>query len=481
MAVARQMVACLLTCVLSFAAASFRFLEMVFLHVVGMTLHRAKGMPITKSVEIAAACNAALHREEDILLRRGGSSALHWEGSSASLSGLRYRAVVNSWGRFGIDARGSFWQDGLSRICHRNHCVQIQRSGGWRSRVMPIGIRGIIAIALVHVSMLVLPLSVWGAASVTADNSEQESGVQDSELEKLKKQFADLMAERAGLHKQAQESTRVIQDSRRKAQSSGNKGEGLEYRKALKRVADAVESHPRMKELKLQYDEIQQEKVAFAKEKSDFLRERRQSKKTQDDKYAHQLSEVNKQFRQERSALLKRAGVKAIDELGESEQKEYQQIYSRLTNEIAQAKSARAQGMEEIEQADEGDDGYKAKLEELNAGYKDFEQRQAELKVQMEVLRSSLRRNDPEIVKLQDEARKSSREFIKKNEAKPEVKEAREFLRRVNMLRASIDKQARVLRQAILAEDPECKEELDRQATAGGLALVGEDFWKITQ
>jgi len=64
-------------------------------------------------------------------------------------------------------------------------------------------------------------------------------------------------------------------------------------------------------------------------------------------------------------------------------------------------------------------------------------------------------------------------------DAIPDVAEAHAFIRSVNTVRGDIDRQARVLRRAILAEDPACKADLDKLAQAAGLALAGDDFWDV--
>jgi hypothetical protein len=299
-------------------------------------------------------------------------------------------------------------------------------------------------------------------------------------LDKTKDRFAALMAERAALAERAGASSRTISTAR---STTGQRGgaataSAQAYRAAALRVEQALNEHPRIKELQGQYDAAQEEKIAFSQEQSTFLTERRHARKAQTQELNARLAEANKRAERDRAALLKKAKAKNLDELTPREQKRWQKIHARTVSDIAKARAAYAQASTDTAAGDADDpDSFSAQLAAFNRQYKAFEQKQADLKAAMLRLRKTLRRDDPSIAALQLAAQEASQAHVVRMDARPDVVAARAFLRRIAILRAEIDKQARPLRQAILKADPDYKPKLDKQAARGGLAQVGENFW----
>ena len=308
--------------------------------------------------------------------------------------------------------------------------------------------------------------------------SAPETSAPSTSLDKTKDKFAALMSERAALAGRARVSSRTITTARSTTGRSAATASGQAYRTAALRVEQALNEHPRIKALQEQYDAVHQEKLTFSREQSTFLTERRQARKAQAQQLNTRLVDVNQRAERDRAALLKKAKAKTMNELSPREQKRWQKIQARATSDIAKAREAYAQASDDTAAGDADDpDSFAAQLASFNTQYKAIEQNQADLKAVMLRLRTTLRSGDPAIAALQLAAREASQAHVVRMDARPDVVAARTFLRRIAILRAEIDTQARPLRQAILKADPDYKPELDKQAASGGLAQVGENFW----
>ncbi len=302
-------------------------------------------------------------------------------------------------------------------------------------------------------------------------------------LAEMKKAFTELMQERAGLAARAQASRRTIIQSRRTSGRTSSSPTARAYREAVFRVAEALNKHPRIVALQEQIDAVQEEKLVVSREQarlSDAMHEARQAPFREKEAA---LQKMDRQAGADRAALLKEAGVKDHSELSGRYLDRYRAIYSHFTNAVASINAAHDDAKTRVDETAAKLAGlsgsFSDEIDVLKEQYLELEGRQQALRAEIGRLRTTLRKTDSEIVSLQQKARESSRAHVTAADSEPAVAEARDFLRNVNALRGEIDRRARQLRRSILAEDPECKPELNKQSAAGGLALVGEEFWKL--
>jgi|GEM_PF-1389201 len=319
------------------------------------------------------------------------------------------------------------------------------------------------------------------AADATA-GEPKETVAANVTLAKQKDAFAALMKTRAGLAERARESQKIIREARdTTGQSAGrNSATGAAYREAAKRVEKALDEHPRIKGVQEKIDEAQAEKVAVSRQLAEISDARNNARKGAHKQFNTAVAEASASAEEARQALLKQAGVSDLNQLSEADQRQYREIHSRLTNELAIAKAALAQASatNDVPAGPEQGD-VTTRFEEVKARLTEIEREQAKRKTELMQLRKTLRTEDPAISSLQEAAREATRTHASTMDAIPDVAEAHAFIRSVNTVRGDIDRQARVLRRAILAEDPACKADLDKLAQAAGLALAGDDFWDV--
>jgi hypothetical protein len=301
--------------------------------------------------------------------------------------------------------------------------------------------------------------------------------VQAPTLGEMKNEFAALMNERAGLAKQVQESQTIIGEARA---TTGPDATSLAYREAVQRVEQALDAHPKIQRLREIHAGALAEQVDISRQQAAILDAWNQAREERSRQLKDASAQAVARAEAERQAILKQAGAKEVGKLSADDRRKVTESHRRMTNElaIAQAEYARASATNAIDAAREAD-GSAARFEEINARHAEIERENAALQAEVLRLRNALRTSDPEIARLQQAAREASQMHIAIQDARPEVAAARAFIDGVNARRGEIDTRARVLRRAILAKDPACKPDLDKQSAAAGLALVGEDFWEI--
>ena len=307
------------------------------------------------------------------------------------------------------------------------------------------------------------------------------SGVAEPSLDTMKVTFTELIRERAGLAGRMASSQKTIVTARSATRAGGAAAPtATGYRDAVMRVERALDVHPQIVNAQERYDAMQSEKVAVSEEQAAILDAWHAAKKTAADELETQMQARSARLLQERAAVLESAGVKNAEALTETDRTQMREIRARFTKEISTVKRTHAEHTSiSAVKAMHVQDGSAARFEALGTQYKEIEANQAGVKAEMDALRHSLRRRDAEIGKLQHAAYAASQKHVLLMDAKPEVVEARTFIRNVPQIRAGIDRKLRVLRSALLAAEPEYKPELDKQAVVGGLALVGDDFWEL--
>ncbi|MBM4164443.1 MAG: hypothetical protein FJ222_08385 [Lentisphaerae bacterium] len=334
-------------------------------------------------------------------------------------------------------------------------------------------------VACIAASLTVTRMAFAADATV---GEPKEAVAADTTLADRKAAFAALMNTRAGLAERVRESQAVIREARdTTGQSEGRNSEtGKAYREAAIRVEQALDAHPRIKQVQEQIDEAQAKKVEVGRQLAEISDARHNVRKGASKQFNTAVADAGAAAEEARQALLKQAGVRDAKDLTEEDQPKYRAIHTRLTNEIAIARGALAQASATNAVAAGSEPGdILARFEEAKAHFAEIEQEQAELKTEMMQLRKTLRTEDPSIATLQEAAREATRTHASTMAAAPDVAEAHAFIRTVNTLRGDIDREARVLRRAILADDPACEAELNVLAQAAGLALAGDDFWDV--
>jgi len=306
-----------------------------------------------------------------------------------------------------------------------------------------------------------------------------------SELDKMKTEYIELMQKRGGLQQRAKAGEKLIVDRRNLRPGAGSGAgavTGEAYRKAALAVEGALDNHPRIKALQAEYELAESNKLAVSRQQADLAnawdgaRSGAWKERNSAEKAAKEKADA------EWKALFKAAGVREGDvrKLTEADLKVHREIHSRMTNELAiiKARYAVLSDTNAVRLAREKD-GSEKRFHEANEQYAELERQQADLKARMNKLRTELRKSDAEVAALQAAAGKASHEHMAAIDSAPDVAAARAFLDSLPQLREAIDSRARILRRSILAADPDSKGLLDRHAVAGGLALVGEDFWEI--
>ena len=301
-------------------------------------------------------------------------------------------------------------------------------------------------------------------------------------LGEMKVEFAALMNERTGLSKKVQESQKIISEVRSTtgAGAGRNSATGLAYREAAQRLEKAIDEHPRIKRLQEQHAEAQAKQVEIAKQQAVILDAWNQAKVARSKQFTAANAQAVANAEAARQAILKQAGEKEVGNLSEADRIKVKESHRRMTNELAIARAdyTRVSATNAVQAAREAD-GSAARFQEINARHAEIERERSGIQDEMMRLRTTLRTSDPEIAKLQQAAREASQAHVATQDARPEVVAARVFITDVNTRREAIDTRARVLRQAILTGDPECKADLDKLSAAAGLNQAGEDFWKI--
>ena len=310
------------------------------------------------------------------------------------------------------------------------------------------------------------------------------SGVAEPSLDTMKVTFTELIRERAGLAGRMASSQKTIVTARSATRRSGGAAAptatATGYRDAVMRVERALDVHPQIVNAQERYDAMQSEKVTVSQDQAAILDAWHAAKKTAADELETEMQARSARLLQERAAVLESAGVKNAEQLTETDRTQMREIQARFTKAISTVKRTHAEHTAvDAVKAMHVQDGSAARFEALGTQYKEIEANQAGVKAEIGALRQSLRTRDAEIGKLQHAAYAASQKHVLLMDAKPEVVEARAFIRSVTQIRAGIDRKLRVLRSAILAADPEYKPELDKQAAVGGLGLVGDGFWKL--
>lgn len=298
-----------------------------------------------------------------------------------------------------------------------------------------------------------------------------------SPLDAMKDEFATLMKKRAGLGEKCRASQLCINASRSATDQSTETARA--YRRAAQATEQALDAHPDIIELQKQFDAAQTEKVEVSRQQAVILDAWHNDEEQKADQIKAMFVEADTAAAEARDAIFKKAGVTDPRKFSDADRRLYQEVGVRFSNEVVRVQNAKALTMgAEVLRAARVQDGSTQRFEESNARYQELERKQADLTAAMLKLRTSLRTDDAVVAKAQRAALEASQKHVVAMDATPEVARARAFLADVNKLRVDIDKQARVLRKAILEKDSEYREILDKQAIAGGLALVGEDFWK---
>ena len=325
---------------------------------------------------------------------------------------------------------------------------------------------------------MALALSLRSYAKATEVASDDSTA---PTLDDMKDEFAALMKQRAGLDARFEESVNRINSARSTAGAGVGTGTGTAraYREAVQVVESALDVHPRVKALQARYDAVQKERVEVSRQQAEILDAWRREKEAQARQLDVALAEAGKKVAGTQRAMFKKDGVKDPEKLPESDRKALKEMMARYTNEVAGAQAVYAQeSLTNAVQEAHAKDGSAKRFDEAGARYQALEQKQAGINGEMMQLREELRKSDPAIAPLQRAAVEASRRHVVAMDAQPEVAGARMFVTNINKLRVNIDARARVLRKAILSQEPEYKPDLDRQAMAGGLYLVGDDFWK---
>lgn len=316
-------------------------------------------------------------------------------------------------------------------------------------------------------------------ASLSAAFAEEavRDEAQAPTLGEMKIEFAMLMNERAGLAKKVQESQKIISDARA---TTGSDATSSAYREAVQRVEQALDEHPKIKRILARHAEAQAEQADISRQQAVILDAWNQAKVERSQEFKAASEQAVAKAETERQAILKQAGAKEVGKLSEADRLKVKEIHQRMTNELAIARAdyTRVSATNAVQAAREAD-GSAARFQEINARHAEIERERSGIQDEMMRLRTTLRTSDQEIAKLQQAAREASQAYVATQDARPEVVAARVFITDVNTRREAIDTRARVLRQAILTGDPECKADLDKLSAAAGLNQAGEDFWKI--
>jgi hypothetical protein len=310
-----------------------------------------------------------------------------------------------------------------------------------------------------------------------------------TELDAMKEEFAGLMKKRAELGEQYRQGLSSMAESRsmQAGNQFANSETGTKYREATLRVERALDEHPQIKALQMEYDVAQTQKVAVSKEKGEVLAAWRKSANAEESEYRAKVEAAKQKSATAKGDLFKSIGLtgesnqgKNARELTEAETNRLMAIQDQLMKELNALKDDRdAVKRKAREQEAHEKDGSAKKYAELVEQYKALEARQADLKSGMGALRGSLRKSDSAIAALAAEAAGASQAHLVAVDASSQVAGARQIVLGFGKAQGDIDKRARFLRRAILAKDAESKATLDAQASAGGLGQVSEDFWKI--
>ena len=325
---------------------------------------------------------------------------------------------------------------------------------------------------------LALAWNLRSHAKATEASSEESAA---ATLDDMKDEFAALMRQRAGLDTRFQESVNRINSARSTAGAGVGTGTATAraYREAVQVVERALDGHPKVKAQQARYDAVQKEAFEVSRQQAAILDEWQAERERRARQLDAALAEAGGKAAGAQRSMFKKAGVKDPEKLSQGDRKALKEAMVRYTNEVAAAKGvyAHASGTNAVQEA-HAKDGSAKRFEEAGARLQELEQKQAGLNGEMMQLREELRQSDPVIAPLQRAAVEASRSHVVAMDARPDVAGARAFVTDVNKLRLNIDARARVLRKAILSQEPEYKPDLDRQATAGGLYLAGDDFWK---
>lgn len=309
-----------------------------------------------------------------------------------------------------------------------------------------------------------------GEASLSSQAPAPTDVSGKAELDAMKTEFATLMKRRAGLEQQCRESRlRIDAAGSMVARNPLSSTEtGKQVRKAVSKLDAALDQHPQMKALQEEYEAVQTQKVAVAKQQAEVMAGWRKAHSERLARLKAAVEQVEKKSAESLAELLKRAGVKDTAELSESDKAGVAAIESGRKKDLEAARKAFG-NFEALEKEEHEKDGSMARFEELAKRHDAMEVRQAELRQQQADLRVTLRKTDPALVASQQVVAEASSVHASAVEASPVVVAARRFIANAEKMRAEIDARARVLRQAIIEKDSEFRPVLDSQARAAGL------------
>ncbi len=331
---------------------------------------------------------------------------------------------------------------------------------------------------------LVMPASGRGEDQVHPLLSIEIGELLDATTEEMVESFALLMQERASLGESARESLATI----RQARAASGPGANINtptahaYRQAVREVEKALDAHPQVVAFQEQIDALQAERVEIAKEQEVVLEAWHTERLERYTLFNAAVRQAMDTYLEKRQDLLSRAGASSARNLSGSFADEYQELFSARTNALVFARDtmARVSDPETIRQSREAD-GSQAVFDAANERYGDLDEAQDGLRSQMLALRARLRTSDPEIARLVAHAQAASQAHLVAVASAEPVQSAHAFVETVHEVRSEIDRRARHLRRAILAEEPEREPELEKWADVGGLRLATEEFWHLSE
>jgi chromosome segregation ATPase len=334
-----------------------------------------------------------------------------------------------------------------------------------------------------------LALGFVAISTVMVSASDATTKGADTRLAALKAEFASLMDKRAALNRRFEESMSRLSEMRDTTGtgSGANSDTAKAYRAAAMAVERALDEHPQVKALQDEMTSLRNERFELSKAQGTEIEAWR---KAREDRYAGVWTLVEKAKADAEAAKMqvyKRAGLSLAsdrikedaEKLTSSDQKEIEEIGRNLLRQLAAIRQVHSSDKieEELENARK-EDGSQERFAALSSQSKALDAREADIRRRMGALRDSLRESDPTMATLQSAAFRASQKHVIAADAAPAAADARKFISEAARLKEDIDRQARLLRKAIIEKDPGYRRELERQASSAGLA-ADEAFWTI--
>ena len=298
-------------------------------------------------------------------------------------------------------------------------------------------------------------------------------------------EFHSLMIELGGLSDRRRESLSLIRDARATSSPDAlhaNSSTAVAYRKSVRAVEDALDSHPALEPYDEQLEELAEERREVASEQAEILEDWHRERRERHVLYDEAVQLAMDTYRDDTTALRERAGVDSRDSLPSEYEQEYQAIVAARDEALQYAHDTweRISDAEYTESARE-EDGSQAIFDAANERYAEIGEQEDSVNASRRARRESLRASDSDIRELIAQRDAASRKHLETIASREDVQEAQAFVDQYEEYRSDLQREARLLRRDILSLYPHKEPILKELSKIAGLDRMPDRFWRISE